>query len=92
MGAAWRRDDAEAVRFFRKAADAGDANAMAYLGIMYAEGHGVAKDEAEAVRLYRLAMETDRDVGVSNLAWMYAHGIWPREGRTGSRTALSQGR
>ena len=68
------KGDTEAVRFFRKGADAGDGEAMAGLGFMYTLGRGVAKDEIEAVRLYRAAMETGNSRGTSDLAWMYLHG------------------
>ena len=49
------KDEAEAVRWYRLAADQGHAEAQYFLGIMYADGRGVSKDEAEAVRWYRLA-------------------------------------
>ena len=42
-------NDAEAVKWFRKAAEQGDADAQYNLGVMYANGEGVLKDEAEAV-------------------------------------------
>lgn len=38
-------------------AEAGDANSMFNLGVMYANGEGVAKDDAEAVRWYRKAAD-----------------------------------
>ena len=44
------KDEGEAVRWYRKAAVLGNVLAMYNLGIMYANGRGVAKDEAEAVR------------------------------------------
>ena len=48
------KDDAEAVRAYRKAAEAGDGRAMASLGFMYFTGRGgLAKDDAEAVRWYK---------------------------------------
>ena len=51
------QDDAEAVRLYRLAADQGHADAQYNLGVMYANGQGVAQDDAEAVRLYRLAAD-----------------------------------
>ncbi len=44
------KDDAEAVRWFRLAADQGHATGQNNLGFMYASGRGVLKDEAEAIR------------------------------------------
>ena len=49
------KDDAEAVRWYRLAAEQGYAGAQNNLGLMYANGEGVLKDAAEAVRWYRLA-------------------------------------
>ena len=42
----------------RKALDAGDARAMADVGVMYAKGWGVAKDPVEAVKWYLVALST----------------------------------
>ncbi len=51
-----RRDDREAVRLFRLAADSGNKQAQNNLGKMYAEGQGgVPRDLDEAARLWRLA-------------------------------------
>ncbi len=49
------KDEAEAVRLYRLAADQGDAAAQYNLGRMFEKGKGVEKDEAKAVRLYRLS-------------------------------------
>ena len=46
-------DAAEAVKWFRKAAEQGNASAQSNLGVMYAEGRGVPQDDAEAVKWYR---------------------------------------
>ena len=50
-------DDAEAVRWWRRAAEQGDARAQYSLGAMYANGKGIAEDDAEAVRWWRRAAE-----------------------------------
>jgi hypothetical protein len=49
------RNYGEAVRWYRKSADRGDATAQANLACMYSEGHGVRQDYDEAVRWYRKA-------------------------------------
>jgi TPR repeat protein len=41
-------DDVEAVKWFRKSAEQGDASAQYFLGLMYAKGEGVPKDLVEA--------------------------------------------
>lgn len=50
-----RKDEAEAVRWYRKAADQGDVGAQLNLGVMYDNGQGVPKDEAEAYKWFLLA-------------------------------------
>ena len=51
------KDEAEAVRWYRRAAEQDDANAQFNLGVCYYNGTGVAKDDAEAVHWYRKAAE-----------------------------------
>src|SRR5262249_3916351 len=55
------KDEAEAARWYRKAADAGHRGALNALGIMHEEGRGVPKDEREAARLYRQAADLGDD-------------------------------
>ena len=49
------KDEVEAVKWIRKAADQGDAAAQFALGVMYEDGTGVAKDEVEAYKWWLLA-------------------------------------
>ncbi len=52
------KDQAQAVSWYRKAADAGDARAMANLGAMYETGRGgLPMDDAQAVSWYRKAAQ-----------------------------------
>ena len=53
------RDDAQAVQWFRKAAQKGDAASQMDMGRMYEAGRGVAKDYVKAVRCYCNAAEKD---------------------------------
>ena len=48
-------DDKEAVKWLRKAADLGEANAMVLLGHMYAEDKGVIEDDVEAYAWFNVA-------------------------------------
>ncbi len=59
LGAMYLRqnDQAEAVKWFRLAAEQGWAPAQLALGTLYGAGRGVLKDAAEAMRWYRLAAE-----------------------------------
>jgi TPR repeat protein len=66
--------DAEALRWFRKAADAGNAGAMSNLGSLYVTGKGVAKDEAEALRWFRKAADAGNAGAMSNLGSLYVTG------------------
>ena len=53
-------NDAEAVKWYRKAADQGDADAQFNLGVMYENGNGVPENDAEAVA--RFTNETQSGV------------------------------
>ena len=47
----------EAAKWYRKAADQGDADAQCNLGYCYKTGDGVTKDPVRAVELYRKAAD-----------------------------------
>ena len=69
-----RQDHDEAVRWYRKAAEQGQAGAQSNPGVMYASGRGLRQDHAEAVRLYRKAAEQGHAGAQYNLGVMYASG------------------
>ena len=69
------KDEAEAVKWYRLAADQGDAGAQFNLGVFYEHGTGVAKDEAEAVKWYRLAADQGNVEAQANLGGCYYQGI-----------------
>lgn len=68
------KNDAEAAKWFRKAADKGHADAQHSLGYMYAQGKGVLKDDAEAVRWYRKAADQGSALAQCSLGFMYGEG------------------
>ena len=68
------KDEAEAVKWFRKAAEQGSADAQCNLGFCYAKGDGVAKDEAEAVKWFRKAAEQGDAQAQCNLGAAYYSG------------------
>ena len=73
------QDNAEAqfneiIKWYRKAADQGDAAAQNNLGLIYDEGLGVKQDYAEAVKWYRKAAEQDNARAQDNLGTMYYNG------------------
>ena len=88
-------DPAEAVRWFRLAADQGDADAQLNLGYMYEYGRGVRQDPAEAARWYRLAADQGDAVAQTNLGILYEYGRGvrqdPAEAARWYRLAADQG-
>ena len=68
------QDDTEAVAWFRKAADQGDAIAEFLLGNQYANGKGVPQDYSEAMIWFRRAAEQGHPVAKLFLGVMHAEG------------------
>lgn len=64
------RDEAEAVKLYRAAAESGHARAKARLGAAYAEGRGVPRDFSEAVRLFKASAEQGDAAGQLGLGTM----------------------
>ena len=72
---AWKRGDYHtALKYWRKNAALGNAEAQYILGGCYSQGKGVAKDEAEAVKWYRKAAEQNYAEAQSNLGYCYQNG------------------
>ena len=69
------QDAAEAVTWYRKAAEQGDAEAQYSLGVMYDTGEGVPQDDATAVRWYCLAAEQGIARAQYSLGVMYGTGL-----------------
>ncbi|MDB4413461.1 sel1 repeat family protein, partial [Pirellulaceae bacterium] len=67
-------DKAEAAKWYRKAAEQGDAKAQFLLGMSYTLGKGVTKDDAEAVKWYRKAAEQGSAKAQYLLGLSYANG------------------
>ena len=61
------KDDAEAVKWFRKAAEQNYADAQYILGVCYDSGEGVAKDEIEAYKWWLLAAGHGNDDAKYNM-------------------------
>jgi TPR repeat protein len=81
-GAGIARDDAEAVRWYRKGTAAGNLNAMTALAIALLEGRGTGKDPQEAVRLLKDAAAKD------NLEAMHRLGVLLAQGQGVEKDAL----
>ena len=63
---------AEAVKWFRKAAEQNDAKAQFELASCYVNGEGVTKDFGEAAKWYRKAAEQSNVDAQNSLAWRLA--------------------
>lgn len=90
------RNNQEAVRLYKLAADQGYLPAFAALGTAHATGRGVRRDDAEAVRLFKLGVEQGDPEAYNNLGKMYAEGRGglPRDMRQATamwRAAADQG-
>jgi TPR repeat protein len=68
------KDSAEAVKWYRKAADQNYAKAQHFLGDCYKDGQGVEKDDVEAVKWYRKAAEQDFAAAQLQLGYGYEYG------------------
>ena len=62
------------MKWYRLAADQGDASAQHNLAVMYDNGQGVTQDYAQAVKWYRLAADQGYASAQSNLGVMYSNG------------------
>lgn len=72
------QDAAEAVRWYRLAAEQGVVEAQYNLGLMYDNGTGVPQDSAEAARFYRLAAEQGDSNAQNNLGIIYGKSMTAR--------------
>jgi hypothetical protein len=69
------KDDREAARLFKLAADQGYAPAQNNLAVFYQNGRGgLQKDDREAARLYKLAADQGYATAQNNLAVFYQNG------------------
>ena len=69
------KDDAEALKWLRKAADQDNALAERYLAEMYFKGRGVPADVSEAAKWLRFAAEQGDAESEHNLAVLYTQGL-----------------
>ncbi|MCL5123647.1 MAG: AAA family ATPase [Deltaproteobacteria bacterium] len=68
------QNDAQAVKWYRFAADQGYSEAQFNLGLMYENGQGLQQDYVEALKWYRRAADQGLADAQSRLGLMYAHG------------------
>ena len=86
---------AEALNWYRKAADQGFVFAQNQLGWMHKNGQGVKQNYAEALTWYRKAAGRGHATSQNNLGWMYQYGLGVKqnyaEALTWYRKAADQG-
>lgn len=91
----YSKDYAEAVRYYRMAAEAGHAVAQNNLGQMYNMGWGVAKNESQAFYWWTKAAEQGQPLAQSNLGTCYEFGTGTAVNKTKAiewyRRAAAQG-
>jgi len=68
------QDNPEAAKWFRLAADQGEAFAQYHLGVMYGKGQGMPQDYQEAAKWFRLAADQGQAMAQVTLGVMYANG------------------
>ena len=69
------QDYAQAVYWYRKAAEQGYAMAQSNMGVMYENGKGVEQDYAQAARWYRKAAEQGYTAAQYSLGYDYDYGL-----------------
>ena len=74
LGEGVKKDNKEAVRWYRKAAEQGHADAQYNLGAAYGNGEGVEQDYREAARWYRKSAEQGHADAQFNLGVAYNKG------------------
>lgn len=74
------QDHAEAVRWYRSAAESGSPTALAYMGWFHEHGLGVRQDGEKAVAWYERAVEAGAERYILHLAWLHMDGkLVPRD-------------
>jgi TPR repeat protein len=68
------QDYAQAIKWYRLAAEQGEADAEFNLGIMYFYGRGLPQDHAEAIKWFQGAAEQGHASAEFNLGVIYAKG------------------
>lgn len=74
-GSSVNRDDAEALKWFLKAAEQGDMEAQFGLGVMYANGFGTKQDYAAAARWFKKAAAQGNTAPNFYLGLLYENGL-----------------
>jgi hypothetical protein len=71
----YRKDSAEAAKWFLKSANQGDATSQSLLAELYAKGDGVPKDLTQAVQWFQKAADQGDPIGCVGIGRAYEKGI-----------------
>ncbi len=74
-GAGVEQNDGQAMRWYQRAAAAGDLTATNNIGFLYFAGQGVERNIAEALKWFVRAAELGSSGAMENIGEMYARGI-----------------
>ena len=70
------KDEREALKWYKRAADAGNLDAMNDVGYYYQYGLGdLRKDEVEALKWYRVAADAGHATAMNNVGYYYQYGL-----------------
>jgi TPR repeat protein len=86
-----RKDYAEAMRWYREAADQGNAQAQSNIGVLYENGLGVAQDDVEAGRWYGKAADQGNASSQNNVGRLFEKGHDYAKAMRWYREAADQG-
>ena len=81
---------AEAMRWYRIAADQGNARAQETVGFLYESGRGVAPDYREAMRWFRLAEAHGNADARYWIGYLYANGLGEQQNLEAARTWMTR--
>lgn len=70
-----KKNYGEALQWYRKAADLGNADAQDRIGYLYEHGLGVSQDFTEAMTWYRKAAEQGQATAQNNIGTLYEKGL-----------------
>ena len=77
-----QKDYVESMKWYQKAAEAGNSDAMCAIGFMYDDGRGVRKNYSEAMKWYKKAVDAGNSEGMLNIGFMYSEGTGVRQDYT----------
>ena len=75
LGIGTEKDESQAFKYYKLAADQNYADAQNNLGYCYQHGIGTEKDESQAFKYYKLVADQNYANAQNNLGYCYAHGI-----------------